>query len=87
MDDIQRAKRNLAIILADVSYDNLPMDGMENQKLYIQEASGMWYYAGQNYGNLWSNNLLSPIAWAKFIQAIRNGDFKKKENKMDSWDD
>ena len=81
MDDIQRAKRNLAIILADVSYDNLPMDGLENQKFYIQEASGMWYYAGQNYGNLMSNNLFSPIAWAKFFEAIRNGDFKKKEKK------
>ncbi|MBL4655992.1 MAG: hypothetical protein JKY33_09240 [Bacteroidia bacterium] len=74
MDDYERAKHNLALILSDVGYDVLPMDGMENQKYYLQSEAGKWYTAGQ-YPTI---NLLNPMAWAKFIQAFRNGDFKRK---------
>jgi hypothetical protein len=30
-------------------------------------------------GQLPKNNLLNPIAWAQFIQAWKNGDFRRKE--------
>jgi hypothetical protein len=40
------------------------------------------YYAGQ-YPSI---SLLNPVAWAKFIQAWKNGDFKRKE-KRNSYDE
>jgi len=51
------------------------MDGSMNFKNQMQQQYSKLYYAGQ----LPPNNLLNPIAWAKFIQAWQNGDFKRKE--------
>ncbi|NNC85275.1 MAG: carboxypeptidase-like regulatory domain-containing protein, partial [Bacteroidia bacterium] len=62
-------------VLAELAED-LPMDGSMNFKLANQQRSSQMYYAGQ----LPPNNLLNPIAWAKFIQAWKNGDFKRKDN-------
>ena len=78
--DMDRAKRNIALILYDISYDNLPMDAAENQRLYFQNEVGKLYYAGQ-YPTI---NLLNPAAWMKFFQALSGGKFKRK--KYDSED-
>jgi hypothetical protein len=74
-DDLERAKKNIAREEIKERYDNMPMDASMNQRYYAQQFNSRLYYAGQ----LPPNNLLNPIAWAKFIQAWKNGDFKRKD--------
>ena len=73
-DDLERAKRNLARAERKDRLEEFKMDGNMNQKYYMEQKMNQLYYAGQ----LPPNNLLNPIAWAKFIQAWKNGDFKRK---------
>ncbi len=73
-DDYERAKKNLALAEMKERMQNYPMDGSMNYKNFIDNRSSRLYYAGQ----LPPNNLLNPVAWAKFIEAWRNGDFKRK---------
>ena len=76
-DDYDRARKNLALAEMRALYETMPMDGSMNFRNTMQEHSSQLYYAGQ----LPPNNLLNPIAWAKFIQAWQNGDFKRKDKK------
>lgn len=73
-DDMARAQRNLEREAMRQRGESMSMDGAMNQKYYMQQRNSRLYYAGQ----LPPNNLLNPIAWAKFIQAWKNGDFKRK---------
>lgn len=73
-DDLDRARKNLARAEMKERFETVGMDGNLNQKYYMQQYNSKLYYAGQ----LPPNNLLNPIAWAKFIKAWQNGDFKKK---------
>ncbi|MEA3496684.1 MAG: carboxypeptidase-like regulatory domain-containing protein [Bacteroidota bacterium] len=65
---------------------NMKMDGAENQNLFLnQMAVNAGYYGGQtNYAQFPGMNnpiplsLLNPFAWAKFIKALKEGDFKDK---------
>ena len=75
-DDLERAKKNLAREAAKEKMDRTAMDGSGNYKYSQQQRQSQLYYVGQYQ----PNNLLNPIAWAKFIQAWQNGDFKKKNN-------
>lgn len=74
-DDYERARKNLAQAEMQAMYENMPMDGSMNFRNQMQQNSSRLYYAGQ----LPPNNLLNPIAWAKFIEAWQNGDFKRKK--------
>lgn len=74
-DDYERARKNLAQAEMQVLYENMPMDGKMNYRNQMQQQSSRLYYAGQ----LPPNNLLNPIAWAKFIEAWQNGEFKIKK--------
>lgn len=76
-DDIERAHRNLAIEEIKERAANYKMDGSMNYRNYINSQVDKLYYAGQPP----PNNLLNPFAWAKFIKAWRNGDFKIKKKK------
>lgn len=76
-DDYDRANKNLEQQSMQMQYESMPMDGSMSFKYQMQEQYSKLYYAGQYP----PNNLLNPIAWAKFIKAWRNGDFKKKETK------
>ena len=69
-DDLERAKKNLALIEMQEGFNNTGMDGSQNFKNYMQEQTSRLYYAGQYP----PTNLLNPIAWAKFIEAWKNGD-------------
>ncbi len=73
-DDMARAQRNLEREAMRQRGEALGMDGSMNQKYYMQQRTSHMYYAGQ----LPPNNLLNPIAWAKFIQAWKQGEFKRK---------
>ena len=73
-DDLDRAKRNLERAEMKEKLDALPMDGRMNQSYAMKQETSKLYYAGQ----LPPNNLLNPVAWAEFIRAWQNGDFKRK---------
>ncbi|NTW32371.1 MAG: carboxypeptidase-like regulatory domain-containing protein [Bacteroidetes bacterium] len=73
-DDEQRAEKNLNLAEMREKAQNIPMDGSMNFRNYIDNQVYRNYYKGQAM----PNNLLNPIAWAKFIKAIKEGKFKKK---------
>jgi hypothetical protein len=74
-DDYKRALANLERAEMKERMDAIPMNAAMNFKWQQQQYQNKLYYAGQ----FPPNNLMNPIAWAKFIQAWKNGDFKKKE--------
>lgn len=74
-DKMEIARKNLARAEMKDRYETIPMDGSLNHKYYTQQYNSRIYYAGQ----LPPNNLLNPIAWAQFIKAWQNGDFKRKD--------
>lgn len=74
-DDMDRAKKNLAQAALHDRMLGMPMDGSLNYKFQMQQQYSKLYYAGQ----LPPNNLLNPVAWAKFIKAWQNGEFKRKD--------
>lgn len=74
-DDYEIAMRNLALEELKYLIRDYKMDGSMNYKNYMEQQTNKLYYAGQ----LPPNNLLNPFAWAKFIKAWQNGDFKRKD--------
>lgn len=75
--DAERAARNLARGEMIQRREHMPADGSENFKYQMQNYQNRIYYAGQAP----PMNIFNPIAWAKFIEAWRDGAFKKKEYK------
>lgn len=75
-DDYKRAEANLNDEAMAAYAEQIPMNGSMNFNWSMQQVQNKLYYAGQ----LPPNNLLNPIAWAKFIKAWKNGDFKKKDD-------
>ena len=73
-DDLDRANANLAQAEMRERMQNMPGSGSENFKYENYNRAQQTYYNGQ-YPS-WS--ILNPIAWAQFIKAWDNGDFKKK---------
>ena len=74
-DDEQiRAMRNLSNAELAQRLENLPTDGSLAFK-YQQALHQTRLY---EQGGTPQINLFNPIAWAQFIQAWKNGDFKKK---------
>lgn len=71
-DDYKRAMKNLSRSQLNERMQFTPMDGGMNFKWQQQQIQSKLYYAGQYP----PNNLLNPIAWAKFIEAWKRGDFK-----------
>jgi hypothetical protein len=76
-DDLTRAGRNLDPDMIGYLSSTMPMDGNMNFRNQMQEYTTRLYYAGQ----LPPNNLMNPVAWARFIQMWQNGAFKKKDKK------
>ena len=80
-DDIEIARRNLAYMemreIYGRNYDPERYGFTPGQSYhnYMSAQADKLYYRGQTM----PNNLLNPIAWAKFIQAWKRGDFKKKD--------
>lgn len=76
-DDMERARKNLDPYVLSLVAENTPMDGSMNFRNQMLQQSSHLYYSGQ----LPPNNLLNPIAWAKFIQAWQDGAFKSRDTK------
>lgn len=78
-DDLERARKNLDAIDIQMRVENYPMDARMNYNYYIENQTSKLYYFGQQQ----PFNIFNPFAWAKFIQAWKEGKFKKKKNKKD----
>jgi hypothetical protein len=79
-DDLERARKNLDPNQIMVSARNYPMDANMNYNNYIENQTSKLYYFGQQQ----PFNILNPFAWAKFIKAWKDGDFKRKKSKPTS---
>lgn len=72
-----RKDENLANQVIEEMRYSLPTDGTEATTIELRRMGEEAVYAGQ----LKPMNILSPIAWANFVEAWRRGDFKKKKDK------
>jgi hypothetical protein len=71
-NDMDRAKRNIAMAERKAQMEGFPMDANASFMNTMQQENNKLYYAGQYP----PNNLLNPIAWAQFIQAWKDGQLK-----------
>ena len=76
----KRAMQNLAKETMDKVREVTPHDGRETGSMYLRQQASTYYY----YGQTPPMNIFNPIAWGKFFQAWKNGDFKKKKAVSDS---
>jgi len=73
----ERAKENLAEeVLSEMRY-TIPADGKETTSLVLRQQTYDYVYSGQ----IKPQNIFNPLAWKRFVDAWRRGDFKKKEGK------
>ncbi len=56
---------------------SIPVDGRETTSLVIKQQANDYVYTGQTK----PQNIFNPLAWKKFIDAWRRGDYKKKDKK------
>lgn len=82
-DMYDNANKNLNKDIMQLQYQNMGNDANLAYKAAMQQQYSRLYYAGQ----LPPNNLLNPIAWAKFIDAWKKGQFKNNNNNNKSYDD
>ena len=75
LEDI--AQENLSPERLEILRQILPADGAEVSKIELQQIQRAYYH----YGQFRPQNIFSPLSWKKFIDAIRRGDFKKKDKK------
>lgn len=73
----ERALKNLAEDAMARTMETLPYDGKENASYYLREQAKTYYYIGQTP----PMNIFNAVAWKKFFDAWKNGDFKKKKKK------
>jgi len=75
--DADRAARNLARADMIARMDATMPSGGETFKYSMQEYQSHIYYAGQAP----PQNIFNPLAWAKFIEAWKRGDFKSERER------
>jgi len=75
-NDYDRAMKNLALEEMKERARNLDYDGAMNYRYDMGEVVRKSYYNGQYM----PVQLLNPFAWAKFIEAWKEGKFKKKKD-------
>jgi len=74
-EDIENARRNIALIKAQILLDDTPNPNV-NFRSVLQEQYDRTYVRGQ----FMSNPLLNVFNWAKFVEAIKRGDFKNSRD-------
>lgn len=72
-DDLAKATKNLDRAALKDQMVGMAVDASLNYKYSTQQYQSRLYYAGQYP----PNNLLNPMAWAKFIKAWKSGAFKQ----------
>ena len=73
--EIQKGAKNLSSSQMIALAENMGADGGENFKYQMNQDAYRMYYAGQAP----PLTILNPLAWSEFIEAWRNGLFKKKK--------
>lgn len=73
--DIDRAMKNLEREYLKEIGEQMAYDADENVDYYMRAEAQKFYYAGQAP----PQNIFNLFAWAKFIEAWKNGDFKMKK--------
>ena len=78
-DDLQRAYHNVAIIQEQIysAIVNRPASASANFRDLTNSRTNRMMTYGHMYPTY---QIANPIAWAQFFQALRNGEFQKKEN-------
>lgn len=71
----RRATENLAQESLNRAKLGVIADGRENANYYLRQQARDYYYIGQQP----PMNIFNPIAWGKFFNAWKNGDYKKKQ--------
>lgn len=71
----RRAAENLANETLQRLRKETPRDGGENATYYLQRQTNNYYHIGQQP----PMNIFNPVAWKKFFDAWKRGDYKKKE--------
>jgi hypothetical protein len=79
-DDLDRARKNLDPEQIMIRVRDYPMDASMNYNNYIENQTSKLYYFGQQQ----PFNIFNPFAWAKFIKAWKDGEFKRKKPKPTS---
>ena len=75
-DEMQeRALENLVQETLTRQRNEVPTDANEQADFYLRQQASNYYYIGQTP----PMNIFNPIAWKKFFDAWKNGDFKKKD--------
>lgn len=74
-NDMQRAMRNIEIIKAQLNMDFEPNAELAFKNTMRQRYEKL-YYAGQ-YPSI---SILNPFNWAKFFEALKNGEFKQEDD-------
>lgn len=72
----ERAVRNLANETLERMRNEVATDGNENADYYLRQQSREFYYIGQQP----PMNIFNPVAWKKFFDAWKRGDFKKDKD-------
>ncbi len=73
-NDYDRAHKNMAEAEMRELAKGISMDAMGNYSYAMQQRYTQLYYAGQYP----PNNLLNPVAWAKFIKSWKEGKLKRQ---------
>jgi len=74
-DDYDRAMKNLERAEMRERLQRMPFDGYSNYRHMSNQYSDRLYYAGQRP----PMRIFDPFAWSQFIQAWREGKFKRKD--------
>lgn len=69
----ERAVKNLANETLERMRNEVSTDGNENADYYLRQQSREFYYIGQQP----PMNIFNPVAWKKFFDAWKRGDYKK----------
>jgi len=75
-DDMERARRNIALLRTQIIMDYEP-DAYANFQNLMEQQYRQTY--SQNMNQSWQ--ILNPFAWAKFFEALKRGDYKSKKNR------
>ncbi|MFH2095473.1 MAG: carboxypeptidase-like regulatory domain-containing protein [Bacteroidota bacterium] len=82
-DDMERAYRNLAMVEEQMIYNWGDMPAVPNgsyRAFMAEKVYDKMYYAGQGQ----PISVFNVAAWAKFFEALKNGDFKRSKYKKSS---
>lgn len=74
-DQVRIARKNIEIAVKHAFDNGWQMDGSMNYRNYIDQKTSRLYYIGQQQ----PISLFNPFAWAQFLKALKDGDFKKDQ--------